>query len=62
MQIQLAAALLGVDETTKCAGEVALITGGGRGIGRHIATGLANAGADLILTSRKTENLKNDRV
>ncbi len=39
-------------------GKVALITGGGRGIGRYIATGLANAGADLILTSRKTETLK----
>lgn len=40
------------------AGKVALITGGGRGIGRYIATGLANAGADLILTSRTIETLK----
>ena len=40
------------------AGKVALITGGGRGIGRYIAAGLANAGADLILTSRTIETLK----
>jgi NAD(P)-dependent dehydrogenase (short-subunit alcohol dehydrogenase family) len=40
------------------AGKVALVTGGGRGIGRYIATGLASAGADLILTSRTIETLK----
>ena len=33
----------------------ALVTGGGRGIGRHIAFGLAEAGAHVFLASRKAE-------
>ncbi len=42
----------------KLDGKVALVTGGGRGIGKFIATGLAEAGADLIIASRKMENLE----
>jgi gluconate 5-dehydrogenase len=37
-------------------GRKALVTGGGRGIGLDIAIGLAEAGADVIIASRKLEN------
>jgi NAD(P)-dependent dehydrogenase (short-subunit alcohol dehydrogenase family) len=36
--------------------KVAIVTGGGRGIGLTIAAGLAEAGANLVLCSRKIEN------
>ena len=36
-------------------GRVALVTGGTRGLGRAIALGLADAGADVIVSSRKPE-------
>jgi len=37
-------------------GKAALVTGGGRGIGRHLAIGLAEAGADVAVASRKLAN------
>jgi NAD(P)-dependent dehydrogenase (short-subunit alcohol dehydrogenase family) len=38
------------------AGRVSLVTGGSRGLGRAMALGFADAGADVIVTSRKLEN------
>ena len=47
---------------TVFAGKTALITGAGRGIGRAIALGLADAGAGLVLLSRSVRQLDETRA
>ncbi|MEC8473659.1 MAG: SDR family NAD(P)-dependent oxidoreductase, partial [Planctomycetota bacterium] len=39
-------------------GRVAVVTGGSKGLGAAMASGLASAGADLVLVSRHQEELE----
>lgn len=43
---------------TSLEGQIALVTGGGRGIGRAIALALAGAGADVALAARSLDQLE----
>src|SRR5258708_39137499 len=38
-------------------GQVAIVTGTSRGLGQYLARALAKAGADLVLTSRRSDSL-----
>ena len=44
-----------MDNLLDFTGQVALVTGGSRGLGRQMALALAQRGADVIITSRKAE-------
>ena len=48
---------MGLYEDFRLDGKVAVVTGGGRGIGRGIALGLADCGADVVVVARRQDDV-----
>lgn len=46
-----------MDELANLSGQVAIVTGGGGGLGRAFAQGLAAAGASVVVTGRRESPL-----
>ena len=46
---------MGILDRFQIDGQVAVVTGGGRGIGEAIALGLADAGADVVVIGNRLE-------
>ncbi|WP_241261649.1 SDR family NAD(P)-dependent oxidoreductase [Dietzia sp. KRD202] len=53
-----AAAQPGADRDNRLAGKVAIVTGGGQGVGRGISLGLAESGAAVLLVGRRMHKLE----
>jgi 7-alpha-hydroxysteroid dehydrogenase len=49
---------MNIIDTFRLDGQVAVVTGSGRGIGEGIALGLAEAGADVVLAARRTHEIE----
>ena len=52
---------MAAEHSTSLAGQVAIVTGSGRGIGRAIALAYANAGAQVVITARSQEQIDSVR-
>lgn len=48
---------MGLHDNFRLDGKVAVVTGGGRGIGRGIALGFAESGADVVVIARRQEDV-----
>lgn len=48
---------MGLHEKFRLDGQVAVVTGGGRGIGRGIALGMADCGADVVVIARRQRDV-----